>query len=184
MNACEDHNGDSTIKELFVSKVDPGSPRAERKLSAATAPSMKTKWLKAIKSLKPASGSAVQADRTFSSIYDLKSVQMEFLWPLRNSRLCFELHSYRFGIFTTFPAASTSDDGFDDVTDDDYNDGGIDGIDDCSKANMYKKKYLAIELAGQGLADDSFATTTISNCDWKVDSILSLSRLPSLCSDV
>ncbi|KAL9912437.1 SH3 and cysteine-rich domain-containing protein isoform 4-T4 [Glossina fuscipes fuscipes] len=52
-----------TQKELFVSKVDPGSPRAERKLSAATAPSMKTKWLKAIKSLKPASGSAVQADR-------------------------------------------------------------------------------------------------------------------------
>ncbi|KAL9912441.1 SH3 and cysteine-rich domain-containing protein isoform 8-T8 [Glossina fuscipes fuscipes] len=51
-----------TQKELFVSKVDPGSPRAERKLSAATAPSMKTKWLKAIKSLKPASGSAVQAD--------------------------------------------------------------------------------------------------------------------------
>uniref|UniRef100_A0A1I8PL17 Stac-like n=1 Tax=Stomoxys calcitrans TaxID=35570 RepID=A0A1I8PL17_STOCA len=50
-------------KELFVSKLDPGSPRGERKLSAATAPSMKTKWLKAIKSLKPASGSAVQSDR-------------------------------------------------------------------------------------------------------------------------
>ncbi|TMW51996.1 hypothetical protein DOY81_002914, partial [Sarcophaga bullata] len=50
-------------KELFVSKVDPGSPRGERKFSAATAPSMKTKWLKAIKSLKPASGSAAQADR-------------------------------------------------------------------------------------------------------------------------
>ncbi|KNC24811.1 hypothetical protein FF38_00619 [Lucilia cuprina] len=50
------------IKELFVSKVDPGSPRGERKFSAATAPSMKTKWLKAIKSLKPASGSAAQAD--------------------------------------------------------------------------------------------------------------------------
>ncbi|XP_046811104.1 uncharacterized protein LOC111680041 isoform X2 [Lucilia cuprina] len=50
-------------KELFVSKVDPGSPRGERKFSTATAPSMKTKWLKAIKSLKPASGSAAQADR-------------------------------------------------------------------------------------------------------------------------
>nr|XP_036223543.1 uncharacterized protein LOC106627125 isoform X2 [Bactrocera oleae] len=45
-------------KDLYVSKVDPGSPRAERKLSAATAPSMKTKWLKAFRSLKPASGSA------------------------------------------------------------------------------------------------------------------------------
>ncbi|XP_018795906.1 PREDICTED: uncharacterized protein LOC108973251 isoform X3 [Bactrocera latifrons] len=45
-------------KELYASKVDPGSPRAERKLSAATAPSMKTKWLKAFRSLKPASGSA------------------------------------------------------------------------------------------------------------------------------
>lgn len=51
-------------KELFVSKVEPTSPRNERKFSAATAPSMKTKWLKAFKSLKPAgSGSAQQADR-------------------------------------------------------------------------------------------------------------------------
>ncbi|XP_037956778.1 uncharacterized protein LOC119686298 [Teleopsis dalmanni] len=50
-------------KDLFVSKVDPGSPRVERKLPAASAPSMKTKWLKAFKSLKPASGSAAQADR-------------------------------------------------------------------------------------------------------------------------
>uniref|UniRef100_A0A1B0AZP2 Uncharacterized protein n=1 Tax=Glossina palpalis gambiensis TaxID=67801 RepID=A0A1B0AZP2_9MUSC len=82
-------------KELFVSKVDPGSPRAERKLSAATAPSMKTKWLKAIKSLKPASGSAVQTD----------------------------------SIFTTFPAAPTSDDGRD-VTNDDDNDDNNDDDDD------------------------------------------------------
>ncbi|CAD7013837.1 unnamed protein product [Ceratitis capitata] len=52
----------SVEKDLYVSKVDPGSPRAERKLSAATAPSMKTKWLKAFRSLKPASGSA-PADR-------------------------------------------------------------------------------------------------------------------------
>ncbi|KAH8277926.1 hypothetical protein KR018_010367 [Drosophila ironensis] len=51
-------------KDLFVSKVEPTSPRNERKFSAATAPSMKTKWLKAFKSLKPAgSGSAQQADR-------------------------------------------------------------------------------------------------------------------------
>ncbi|XP_030387407.1 uncharacterized protein LOC115634020 isoform X2 [Scaptodrosophila lebanonensis] len=50
-------------KELFVSKVEPTSPRNERKFSAATAPSMKTKWLKAFKSLKPASGSATQSDR-------------------------------------------------------------------------------------------------------------------------
>ncbi|KAH8297036.1 hypothetical protein KR044_003875 [Drosophila immigrans] len=51
-------------KELFVSKVEPTSPRNERKFSAATAPSMKTKWLKAFKSLKPAgSGSAQQSDR-------------------------------------------------------------------------------------------------------------------------
>ncbi|KAH8275590.1 hypothetical protein KR026_011333 [Drosophila bipectinata] len=50
-------------KDLFVSKVEPTSPRNERKFSAATAPSMKTKWLKAFKSLKPAgSGSAQQAD--------------------------------------------------------------------------------------------------------------------------
>ncbi|TDG51778.1 hypothetical protein AWZ03_001838 [Drosophila navojoa] len=56
--------GKALSKELFVSKVEPTSPRNERKFSAATAPSMKTKWLKAFKSLKPAgSGSATQADR-------------------------------------------------------------------------------------------------------------------------
>lgn len=51
-------------KDLFLSKLDPGSPRGgERKLSAASATSMKTKWLKAFRSLKPASGSAAQPDR-------------------------------------------------------------------------------------------------------------------------
>jgi len=57
-------------KDLFVSKVEPTSPRNERKFSAATAPSMKTKWLKAFKSLKPAgSGSAQQADRWVRRFY-------------------------------------------------------------------------------------------------------------------
>lgn len=45
-------------KELFLTKLDPGSPRGERKLSSASSSSMKTKWLKAFRSLKPASGSS------------------------------------------------------------------------------------------------------------------------------
>lgn len=44
-------------KELFLNKLEPGSPRGERKLSTASGTSMKTKWLKAFRSLKPASGS-------------------------------------------------------------------------------------------------------------------------------
>lgn len=45
-------------KELFLSKLDPGSPKAgERKMSTSSSTSMKTKWLKAFRSLKPASGS-------------------------------------------------------------------------------------------------------------------------------
>lgn len=45
-------------KELFLGKSDPTSPRAERKLSIASSSSMKTKWLKAFRSLKPTSASA------------------------------------------------------------------------------------------------------------------------------
>ncbi|XP_059620502.1 uncharacterized protein LOC132264349 isoform X4 [Phlebotomus argentipes] len=46
-------------RELFLARVEPGSPRGERKLSVSSSSSMKTKWLKAFRSLKPASGSAV-----------------------------------------------------------------------------------------------------------------------------
>ncbi|KAL5288901.1 hypothetical protein ACFFRR_009227 [Megaselia abdita] len=50
-------------KELFLSKLEPLSPsREEKRTSAPSTPSMKTKWLKAFRSLKPASGSS-QADR-------------------------------------------------------------------------------------------------------------------------
>ncbi|XP_055687718.1 uncharacterized protein LOC129792563 isoform X10 [Lutzomyia longipalpis] len=45
-------------KDLFLARVEPGSPRGERKLSVSSSSSMKTKWLKAFRSLKPASGSA------------------------------------------------------------------------------------------------------------------------------
>lgn len=44
-------------KELFLGRIDPGSPRGERKMSSSSSSSMKTKWLKAFRSLKPA-GSA------------------------------------------------------------------------------------------------------------------------------
>jgi hypothetical protein len=45
-------------KELFLAKLDPGSPcvAGERKMSSSSSSSMKTKWLKAFRSLKPASG--------------------------------------------------------------------------------------------------------------------------------
>lgn len=48
----------SLQRELFLNKFEPRSPSGERKLSAASTASMKTKWLKAFRSLKPASGSA------------------------------------------------------------------------------------------------------------------------------
>jgi hypothetical protein len=42
-------------KELFLSKLEPGSPNpGERKMSTSSSSSMKTKWLKAFRSLKPA----------------------------------------------------------------------------------------------------------------------------------
>lgn len=44
-------------KELFLGRIDPGSPRGERKMSSSSSSSMKTKWLKAFRSLKP-TGSA------------------------------------------------------------------------------------------------------------------------------
>jgi hypothetical protein len=45
----------SLQKELFLSKLEPGSPNpGERKMSTASTSSMKTKWLKAFRSLKPA----------------------------------------------------------------------------------------------------------------------------------
>lgn len=44
-------------KELFLGKADPGSPRSERKMSSSST-SMKTKWLKAFRSLKPATAIA------------------------------------------------------------------------------------------------------------------------------
>uniref|UniRef100_A0AAG5D3N8 Phorbol-ester/DAG-type domain-containing protein n=2 Tax=Anopheles atroparvus TaxID=41427 RepID=A0AAG5D3N8_ANOAO len=44
-------------KELFLGRIEPGSPRGERKMSSSSSSSMKTKWLKAFRSLKPA-GSA------------------------------------------------------------------------------------------------------------------------------
>lgn len=44
-------------KELFLGRIDPGSPRGERKMSSSSSSSMKTKWLKAFRSLKP-NGSA------------------------------------------------------------------------------------------------------------------------------
>lgn len=47
----------SLQKELFLGKIDPGSPRSERKMSSSST-SMKTKWLKAFRSLKPATAIA------------------------------------------------------------------------------------------------------------------------------
>lgn len=45
-------------RELFFAKFEPGSPgySGERKMSTASSTSMKTKWLKAFRSLKPAGG--------------------------------------------------------------------------------------------------------------------------------
>lgn len=40
-----------------MGKIDPGSPRSERKMSSSST-SMKTKWLKAFRSLKPATAIA------------------------------------------------------------------------------------------------------------------------------
>ncbi|CAO1435734.1 unnamed protein product [Diamesa hyperborea] len=53
------------IKELFLSKLDPGSPNpgGERKMSSASTTSMKTKWLKAFRSLKPAGSGSSGNDR-------------------------------------------------------------------------------------------------------------------------
>ncbi|KAG5670352.1 hypothetical protein PVAND_000626 [Polypedilum vanderplanki] len=47
-------------KELFLAKLDPGSPcvAGERKMSSSSSSSMKTKWLKAFRSLKPAGPSS------------------------------------------------------------------------------------------------------------------------------
>ncbi|CRL05816.1 CLUMA_CG018842, isoform A [Clunio marinus] len=46
-------------KELFLSKFEPGSPNpGERKMSTSSSSSMKTKWLKAFRSLKPAGSGA------------------------------------------------------------------------------------------------------------------------------
>lgn len=48
-------------KELFIKKAEPGSPiggPGERKLSTSSSSSMKTKWMKAFRSLKPASSSS------------------------------------------------------------------------------------------------------------------------------
>lgn len=51
-------------KELFLGKLDPGSPRSgERKMSSSSSSSMKTKWLKAFRSLKPATSATATNER-------------------------------------------------------------------------------------------------------------------------
>uniref|UniRef100_A0A336LMM8 CSON012985 protein n=1 Tax=Culicoides sonorensis TaxID=179676 RepID=A0A336LMM8_CULSO len=52
-------------KELFQKKVEPGSPvgSSERKLSTSSSSSMKTKWMNAFRSLKPASSSSATAEK-------------------------------------------------------------------------------------------------------------------------
>lgn len=42
-------------RELFAAKADSGSAAVDRKLSTSSAGSMKNKWLKAFRSLKPPS---------------------------------------------------------------------------------------------------------------------------------
>ncbi|CAO1427466.1 unnamed protein product [Diamesa serratosioi] len=56
-------------KELFLSKLDPGSPNpgGERKMSSASTTSMKTKWLKAFRSLKPAGSGSSGNDRPLTN---------------------------------------------------------------------------------------------------------------------
>lgn len=92
-------------KDLFLAKLDPGSPKAgERKMSTSSSTSMKTKWLKAFRSLKPASGSG--NDRYISNIFlDFTNLTIFLLnfyyhfyltWHFFSRTNKFDLASYQF----------------------------------------------------------------------------------------
>lgn len=74
-------------KELFLGKADLGSPprieRSERKLSTSST-SMKTKWLKAFRSLKPATAIASSVKYVISQCFNYRarcSEPMHLLHP-------------------------------------------------------------------------------------------------------
>ncbi|XP_055619189.1 uncharacterized protein LOC129764288 isoform X3 [Toxorhynchites rutilus septentrionalis] len=62
-------------KELFLGRIDPGSPLGERKMSSSSSSSMKTKWLKAFRSLKPA-GSANDSTPKTNQMYHAVSTML------------------------------------------------------------------------------------------------------------
>uniref|UniRef100_A0A336K301 CSON012985 protein n=1 Tax=Culicoides sonorensis TaxID=179676 RepID=A0A336K301_CULSO len=63
-------------KELFQKKVEPGSPvgSSERKLSTSSSSSMKTKWMNAFRSLKPASSSSATAEKSNQMYFAVSTV--------------------------------------------------------------------------------------------------------------
>lgn len=57
-------------RELFAAKADSGATAVDRKLSSSSAGSMKNKWLKAFRSLKPPSVPPPHAAPPDKYVYD------------------------------------------------------------------------------------------------------------------